>query len=235
MTAPTPNNMPVTISGPVGNSVPPAAAAPPSAGAAPADPQPAPTAPDSAAEAPTPPWGSDDEFDPARAWALITNLRNENADIRAKTDPIVAAHEQQRRDAMADTDRLREDLTTASAATDLWRNQAIQAKAEALAAGKFVSTEVALKLIGDLSEFATDDGIDTDRLTARLDALATEHPFLVPQQQNPPPQGLLPNRAQGQSGTGPLSLDAQIQAAEARGDVLTSIALKQQKLYQHQH
>lgn len=233
MTAPTPNNMPVTISGAVGNSTQPAAAAPPSADAAPAGPRPASTGPDdAAAEAPTPPWSSDEEFDPARAWALITNLRNENADIRARTDPIVAAHEQQRRDAMADTDRLREDLTNATTATDLWRNQAIQAKAEALAAGKFVSTEVALKLIGDLSEFATDDGIDTDRLTGRLDELATEHPFLVPQQQTPPPQGLLPNRAQGQSGTGPLSLDAQIQAAEARGDVMTSIALKQQKLYQ---
>jgi predicted transcriptional regulator len=179
-----------------------------------------------------PPWEKAGvPFDPERAWNLTQNLRSELAEYKAKTDPIVAEREQLRRASQSELDRANEDLTKAHTTAETWRTQAIRAKAEALAAGRFVDTETALALIGDVSTFATDDGIDTARLTARLDQLAADKPFLVAAPPQPP--GFTPNRAQGQSGTGgAMPLDAQIRAAEKSGDIATSIALKQQRYHQ---
>ena len=183
------------------------------------------------ADAPKPPWGSDDDFDPNRAWSLIQNVRSENGDLKAKlqdVQPILDAHDQQRRDEQGEIATAREDAAQATEQAAAWRSEAVRAKAEALAAGRFIDTDTALTLIGDLSGYATDAGIDIERLTGRLDQLAQDKPFLLA----PPPQGFTPNRGQGQSGTGPIPLDAQIQAAQERGDVMQSIALKQQRFYQ---
>lgn len=35
-----------------------------------------------------PPWGSDEEFDPAKAWKLIENLRGENTDLKDKASRL---------------------------------------------------------------------------------------------------------------------------------------------------
>ena len=228
-TAPTPNNMPGAQAGgeqpPAGQ--PPADTAPPAAQQPPAQ-QP---------EAPKPPWEQAGEpFDPERAWSLIQNVRGENADLKARvTDaqPILDEHEQRRRDSQSDLDRANEDLTTVTNERDTWKTQAVRAKAEVLAAGKFVDAETAIALIGDLSEYTTAEGIDTDKLTARLEQLAADKPFLAIPAQPPGPPGFTPNPAQGQSGTGQqLPLAAQIQAAEKSGNHRLAIALKQQQLYQ---
>lgn len=41
-----------------------------------------------------PPWGSDDQFTPQRAWDLIQNLRADNAKLRAARDEATAHAEQ---------------------------------------------------------------------------------------------------------------------------------------------
>lgn len=222
MTAPTPNQMPGAAPQP--DPQPEAPATP--------TPQPQPDAPKP--EAPKPPWGSDEDFDPQRAWNLIQNLRTENTDIKGKltaAQPILEAADQQRRDEQGELATAREDITKAQQQAETWRSQAIRSKAEAIAAGRFVDAEVAVQLLGDLSEFGTDDGIDVQKLAGRLDQLAQDKPFLVTP---PPQQGFTPNRGQGQSGTGPLPLDAQIKAAQDRGDIQTAIALKQQQSFQKQ-
>jgi len=73
---------------------------------------------------------------------------------------------------MAETERLQEDLKAVNLREQTWRSEAVRAKAESLAAGKFVDAETALALVGDLSQFTTDSGIDATKLTARLDQLA---------------------------------------------------------------
>lgn len=216
---PTPNAMP-------GAQAPAADPAPPAEGqqppAAPVDP--------AAPPAPAPPWGDDANFDPQRAWNLIQNVRNEFAEYKKTAQPALDAAEEQRRAEQGELDTVREDLAAAASRETAWRTEAIRSKAEALAAGKFVDAEVALALIGDVSGYTTADGkVDVAQLQSRLDQLAADKPFLVAQ---PAPQGFTPNRGQGQSGTGPLPLDAQIKAAQERGDVMGSIALKQQKFYQ---
>lgn len=136
-----------------------------------------------------------------------------------------------RQASQSELERATEEATQTAAQLSTWRTQAVQAKAEALTAGRFAYTDVALQMLGDLSEYTTADGIDTDRLTTSINQLAEKYPNLLLQ---PNSHGLQPDRAQGQSGTGggaAATLDAQIKAAEARGDIMASIALKQQKLY----
>jgi hypothetical protein len=246
--APTPNNMPGA-----GHA---AAAAPPAApvqqaaqavtgqgmpvqplpatgtpGAAPADGQP----PAAAGEPDNrPPWEKNGEpFDPERAWTLTQNLRTELSEAKTKlqeAQPILDQHEQLRRASQSDLDRAREDIQTLTGERDSWRDRAVRADALAMA-DRFIDAEAALALIGDLSGYTGKDGVDTAKLTARFDQLAADKPHLVAAAPQPP--GFTPNRAQGQAGTGGApSLDAQIKAAEERGDVMTSIALKQQKAYQ---
>lgn len=230
MSHPTPNNMP---------GAQPTTGAQPPAGA-PESPAPLTATPPASAPGPQAsegqaPWeASGEPFDPARAWNTIQQQRSENADLKSRlhqAQPVLDEHERLRIASQSELDTTRENLTTTSSALATWRTQAVQSKAEALAAGRFAYTDVALQMLGDLSEFATDNGIDTARLTASLDELATKYPNLLAQ---PNSHGMQPDRAQGQSGAGggaAATLDAQIKAAEARGDIMASIALKQQKLY----
>lgn len=226
MTAPTPTP----------NSMPGAAPAVPAPDGHGQQPPVAPTAPTPmppAAQTPPavapekPPWEKSGEpFDPERAWNLIQNKTKDLADLKAKTDPIVSEWEQLRRASQSDNERMAEDLTAAAKREETWRGQAIQAKAEAMVAGRFIDAETALALIGDVSQYVTGDAIDVPKLTAKLDQLAVDKPFLLALPTQPP--GFTPNRAQSQAGTG-VSLEAQIQAAQAAGNVRQSIALKQQQ------
>lgn len=246
MTSPTPNAMPGAQQAAAGGqqaaqaqpATTPPAAPPAGAQSTPPAGQPA-GQPASPAPAGSAPWESSGEpFDPARAWNTIQQQRTENATLKSKlqeAQPVLDEHERLRQASQSELDRAREELTNTSSARDTWRAQAVQSKAEALAAGRFAYTDVALQMLGDLSSYATDNGIDTARLTASLDELAQKYPNLLAQTN---PHGMHPDRAQGQSGTGggaAATLDAQIKAAEDRGDVMTSIALKQQKLYASQN
>lgn len=185
--------------------------------------------------APQPPWGSDEEFDPQRAWKLIQNVRGDNETLKqqlADAQPILDEHERLRQASLNDNERLTEQLSQSAGREETWRNQAIRSAVEAKIAGRFVDNDTVMTLLGDLSGFVDGDAIATDRITTALDQLAANKPFLVAQ---PGPQGFTPNPAQGQSGAAPsAAIDAQIQAAQDRGDFATSIALKQQKLLSQQ-
>jgi len=173
-----------------------------------------------------PPWGSDDDFQPDKAWKLIQNLRAEAADYKAKAQPVLEEHERLRRASQTELDRAREDLNAIAAREQAWRTKAVSAEAKSLA-DRFIDADAAIALVGDLSEFASDDGVNSEALNSRFDQLAADKPHLLKA-----PPGFTPNRAQSQSGTGhQIPIDAQINAAQERGDLITSIALKQAKRY----
>lgn len=196
------------------------------------EPTPAAAAPDTA-EPPAkpkkdksaPPWGSDDDFQPDKAWKLIQNLRAEAAEYKAKAQPVLEEHERLRRASQTELDRAREDLNAIAAREQAWRSKAVSAEAKSLA-DRFIDSDAAVALVGDLSAFANPDGVDTESLKARFEQLAADKPHLLKQ-----PPGFTPNRAQSQSGTGQIPIDAQISAAQDRGDLITAIALKQAKRY----
>lgn len=211
----------------------PAAASAPVAGAS------APTAPAGGQPEPAAPWESSGEpFDPARAWNLIQNLRGETATLRQQigaAQPILDEHERQRRASQSELDTAREDLAAARALAQTWSANAVTAQASAIAAtARFRDPADVITMLGDLTGYVSSGEIDTAALTERITALATEKPYLLAasDQQPPaaqPPAGLRPNPAQAQSGTGAGHLDAHLAAAQARGDVMASIALKQQR------
>jgi hypothetical protein len=230
MTTPTPNAMPgATLPPPLASTqAEPPTPAPPAVPAADEPPATPPVADPPKPDAPKPPWEANGEpFDPQRAWNLIQNLRGD----LDKAKPVLDDHERLRRASMEDQDRLKEDLDKAAARETTWKNQAIRAQAEAMATGKFISTKAAVAMIGDLSVYGTDEGIDIPKLQARLDQLAAEEPNLVVPQGR---QGFAPNRGQGQPGAGQMPLEAQIKAAQESGNIAQSIALKQAQKYAKQ-
>jgi hypothetical protein len=172
-----------------------------------------------------PPWGSDDEFQPDKAWKLIQNLRAEAEQYKNKAQPILEEHERLRRASQTELEQAREDLDAISAREAAWRAKAVSAEAKSLA-DVFIDADAALALVGELSDCITDDGVDSDALAERFRQLAERKPHLIKQEPR-----FTPNRGQGQSGTGHIPVDAQISAAQERGDLITSIALKQAKRY----
>lgn len=55
----------------------------------------------------TPPWGSDEEFDPQKAWRLIQNLRDENSELKPKAQKLKELEDEQK----SEQERLTEKLT----------------------------------------------------------------------------------------------------------------------------
>ncbi|CAN5146749.1 hypothetical protein BH11ACT6_BH11ACT6_34860 [soil metagenome] len=234
-TGPTPNNMPGAQTAAAPGAGQPAAPAAPAAGPQPpaAPPaQPATVAQPPAADAPKPPWETNGEaFDPERAWNLIQNARRENGELQTKltaAQPVLDAHEQQRRTEQGELNTVREDLTKANTRGDTWRNRAIRAEAHTLVDGKFVDTEAALALIGDLAAFAAGDDLDVAKLQARVDEIATKHPNLVAAAL--PSHGFTPNRGQGQSGNAPLTPTQVAAHAESQQDWKTAGRANAQQL-----
>ncbi|OIN80876.1 hypothetical protein [Mycobacterium malmoense] len=174
-----------------------------------------------------PPWGDATNFDPDRAWRLIENLRDELKTYKERTDPIVAEHETQRRAALDESARLKEDLSSANTQLDAWRSNAVRATAESMAASRFIDADAALALVGDLDQFAAQGRVDTDKLTSAFDQLATSKPHLVAQQQQS--QGFTVNRGQGASGTS-VSAAQVANSRASQGDWKGSLAAKVQML-----
>ena len=153
------------------------------------------TTPDPKAEK-LPPWGSDEEFQPDKAWKLIQNLRAEAAEFKSKAQPVLEEHERLRRASQTELEQVREDLNAIAEREAAWRAKAVAAEAKTLAA-QFIDADAAMALVGDLSNCVTEDGIDTEAIADRFNYLASNKPHLLKQEPR-----FTPNRAQGQSGTG---------------------------------
>lgn len=169
------------------------------------------------AAAPAPPWGTDEQFDPAKAWSLIQNLRG---DLTQKTARIaeLTPYEQKIRDAedaqKSEVQRLTEQM----------------AEVQKTAAER---TTEALRLRIAIKNGISDEDAETFLTGATEEQMTRQAERLVAMQGSaaPPPAartpvaalrpGALPNPA-------PLSLPEQIAAAEKAKDWKTSMALKSQ-------
>jgi len=116
-------------------------------------------------EAPTPPWGSDDEFDPKKAWDLIQNLRAQ------KNDPTAAKK-------LAELEKFKADAEDAQR-TESERLTLRAEQAEKVAAEKdseLARTKAALKFHLSEEDAAALDGIPVDRIEAVAERLASRTP-----------------------------------------------------------
>ena len=140
------------------------------------------------------------------------------------------------KDLQAELDRLREDQMSEQekAVNEARKEGAAEAlreanariarsEAKALATGKTRDPEVAVQLLGDLSEFVTEDGdVDTDAMSDALDRLVEEKDYLAVGDRQPVPD--VDQGARGTNGVSQLSRDQlktmspeQITQAESEG------------------
>lgn len=58
----------------------------------------------------TPPWGSDEDFDPARAWALIQGLRTDKTKTQAERDELAARVKAEEDAALSEQEKVKREL-----------------------------------------------------------------------------------------------------------------------------
>lgn len=172
--------------------------------------------------APAPPWGSDENFDPQRAWNLIQNLRSgkEQDELRrqiAELQPLAAKARELEEAQKTEQQRLAEQLAAAQQEAATYRGQALRMK---------VATEkgVPAALVGRLQ------GSTEEELAADADALLAAFPRTAPVQpagQRAPIEALRPGSLPNPPEP---TLAERIAAAEAAGRFTEAMSLKNQQL-----
>ena len=89
----------------------------------------------------TPPWGSDEEFDPSKAWKLIQNLRSDIEELKPKAAKAKELEDAQK----SESQRLADQLEAAKSEGSAAKSEAARLKA----AIKHGLSEDDLELLGD--------------------------------------------------------------------------------------
>lgn len=163
----------------------------------------------------TPPWGDEENFDADRAWSLIQGLREDKERLSA------SALSDEQRQMLDEYELLREASKTDA---ERWQGRAEEAEAQvAPLAAENLRLKVALEKGLPVELASRLQGATLEEVQKDADALVA----LVPGTTSTGPR---PNPAQGSSGSGAPSLDAQIAQARKDGNVREAIRLETQKL-----
>lgn len=157
------------------------------------------------AENTTPPWGSDEEFNPEKAWGLIQNLRADKEKLAGR-EAITDEQKQQ----LAEYDRLveasktelereKERASSLETRATAMQTRAVRSEVRALARD-FADPEDAAAFLS-LDSYVTDDGdIDSARIESDLKDLLEQKPHLGrPEEGRRTPR---PDPSQGSAGRG---------------------------------
>lgn len=180
----------------------PGAAPEPAATAAPA----APSAPAAPAPAKAPPWGSDENFNPAKAWELIENLRKEKGANATALETQVA-------ELKASTDARNKALAEALGLAEAPKSEDLAETVKGLQSQFQASQQEAAKL-----RIAADKGVppeyhylltetDTEKLTAQAE-MAAEYARLKAAAAGTPQFQANPGQGQGGAPSTPEALAA---------------------------
>lgn len=177
-------------------------------------------------EVETPPWGSDENFDPKRAWDLIEGLRadkeklskrptisDEDAAKLAEFDKLKKANQ-------TELDQTKESLARYQTEMENWRSTAVGAKVQAHAASDFADPDDAVRALDSTKYLSAGGEIDDVAIKKDLAALLEQKPHYRRSGAAPAaPRTPAPNRAQG--GGGNASLDPAAQFASLINNALT--------------
>lgn len=122
-----------------------------------------------------PPWGSDEEFDPERAWRLIQNLRQEKDELKPLADKAKELEDAQK-----------SDVQRATEAQQTAEQKAVEASVEATRlrmAIKYGLEEEDLDLLGSGSEEDIENR--AKRLAERITASSEGNEAPLPRRPNP--------------------------------------------------
>lgn len=136
--------------------------------------------------------GSDEPLDEVGKKAL-KKANEEAKNYRLKLNETKEELEKLRSDAMTEQERAidvarKEGAAEAQEEIAKAKAKFARAKAEALATSKTRDPEVAVSLLGDLTQFVTEDGdVDTDAMSVALDELVEEKEYLAVGDRQPVP------------------------------------------------
>lgn len=152
-----------------------------------------------------PPWGTPEQFDPAKAWNLIQNLRGDLE--KAKARPVLTDEMRTQLDeyarisdaAKTDLEKANEQLSRWQTEAETWRNAAVGSKIQALAANDFADPDDALRTLNPADYLGAGGDIDETRIKTDLSRLLDAKPhYRKPEPSGP--RSPAPNNAQGSSG-----------------------------------
>lgn len=156
---------------------------------------------------PTPPWGSDEEFKPDKAWKLIENLRSDLE--KAKARPVLSDEDKARltefdritEAAKSDLDKARDEATRWQTETETWRRAAVGSKIQALAASDFADPTDAVAALSANSYLDAGGQVDETAIRRDLDALLQAKPHYRRPSEPATPRAPRPSQAQGVTGS----------------------------------
>lgn len=174
----------------------------------------------------TPPWGSDEDFKPEKAWNLIQNLRKDVTDLKAR--PVLDDDAKAKLDAFekseaankTELEKANESLTRYQSEVQTWRGAAVGAKVQALAAADFADPTDAVTALADKNYLDAGGQIDEAAIKTDLAALLESKPhYKRPEAAGP--RVPAPSAAQGTSGNGAAPTDPASQFAAALEQALS--------------
>jgi hypothetical protein len=162
----------------------------------------------------TPPWGSDDQYDPAKAWSLIEGLRADKEKLSSR--PALTVEQQQKLDeyerlvqaSKSELERQTEEVTRWQSDAERWRTAAVTSRVEALAGQDFADPSDAATALTDPGKYLDAGGvIDETAIRRDLAALLERKPHWRRTDATPVPRVPAPNRAQGSGTDGKATAD----------------------------
>lgn len=157
-----------------------------------------------------PPWGSDDEFNPQKAWDLIQNLRADKDKLAARpalTDEQrqqLSEYQQILESSKSDLERANEEMSRWQTEAQTWRQAAVGSRVEALAAQSFADPSDAVSALADKNFLDSGGRIDEAAIKKELDDLLQRKPHWARPTDSTQARRLpAPNGAQGSSGGQP--------------------------------
>ncbi|MFD5916181.1 hypothetical protein ACFVYP_07025 [Kitasatospora sp. NPDC058201] len=184
-------------------------------------PQPGPPAP--APPAPTDPPAPKDWQAEAEKWKALSRENETRAKANAEAAKRLAEIEETQK---SETEKLADRLKAAEERASTATRQAIAAKVESLATGRFADPQDAVDALG--SDFLTDTGaVDAAGIEAALVALLERKPHW---KADTGPRTPRPDPSQGPRPGGTVGVEDQIREAQSKGDWRTVLRLQNSKL-----
>lgn len=167
----------------------------------------------SAGQAQTPPWGSDEEFNPEKAWNLIQGLRADKEKLAGRrvldedAQRKLAEYDRLEQASKTELERKSEEAARWQTEAERWRTRSVASQVQALAATDFADPDDAVRSL-DPSKYLDAGGeIDTAAIKADLGKLLEAKPHYRRPQDNPGPRVPAPNRNQGSGSDGRTGAD----------------------------